>query len=110
MTLETIDLNRGCGVAALAKLTRRVDRSKAAFAVCAGVTINTLHQAVPFTANTLMHSDIPLVEKQIHMIPAHVLGGFNAVFHLSGLATGSYLRVGAEPECPEHHNYDQPSR
>ncbi|CAK0777094.1 hypothetical protein CCP3SC15_560012 [Gammaproteobacteria bacterium] len=113
VTLETVGLNAGIAMAALAKLARGVDRDITTIGTLFGVTPYALLETVLSGADTFAHGQITLMANHIHVIAPHELGiphamvtptfGVRGDWDLAGTGQG-----GGTQQHPHHHQYYYP--
>ena len=78
MTFEAVDADPGKAVAAFTKLTIGVNRDGDALWVGLDMTANASRQTVLGASDAGVHGIVPLMQQELHVIPAHDLGGFDA--------------------------------
>ena len=84
VALKTIHAHCRRGMAALTKLPISIDRNEVSIRILFRMAGNALDQAVFLGADTSMNSLITLMQKQLHVIPAHKLRRFHTLVEFSG--------------------------
>lgn len=81
VAFETVDLDRGISMAALAKIFIAADDR---IGLLAGMALDAVLKAVLGGANAFVHRLVALMHQELHMVLAHVVGVFDAALALAG--------------------------
>jgi hypothetical protein len=83
MALETVDIDRGIGVAAGTKIPWVFHPDILAVFTFDGVAVDTLFQCILPAADTLVHGFVPLMQNVVHVITAHLVFGLYALLGIA---------------------------
>jgi hypothetical protein len=83
MATKTIDFDSRIGMAALAELPLCINPQSLPVRAFTGMAINAFDQAEGFLPNSFNHCFVTLVNKQIHVVPAHESGIRNTFLTLA---------------------------